>query len=258
MVTFHCQRVGCRYCDDSDNCHCPDNEVTFNINGKCSGYKNGVWHYITAVVVAMGRNTMIPSMELNTEVKIGIYFLSMLYDITYQYNEHGNWAWISFHEKDENVSNALDMDTIIHNHKMNPDQYNLFAHYIETSNNDTEIIEKITGKSQKEELNRDYIYDYGFISPTGDFSIEEWGEHENLAHRIIEEKNWENEWDIHGTGVDFLIYKKHYVLIHAPNGVDINVTYNGNLTKKQKEFLYDYFMNRNMPLRANLYYNEDY
>ena len=84
------------------------------------------------------------------------------------------------------------------------------------------------------------------------------GEHENLAHRIIEEKNWENEWDIHGTGVDFLVYKKHYVLIHAPNGVDINVTYNGNLTKKQKEFLYDYFMNRNMPLRANLYYNEDY
>lgn len=228
MVTFHCQRVGCRYCDDSDNCHCPDNEVTFNINGKCSGYKNGVWHYITAVVVAMGRNTMIPSMELNTEVKIGIYFLSMLYDITCQYNEYGNWAWISFHEKDENVSNALD--------------------------NDTEIIEKITGKAQKEELNRDYIYDYGFISPTGDFSIEEWGKHENLAHRIIKEKNWENEWDIHETGVDFLIYKKHYVLIHAPNGVDIEVTYNGTrLTKKQREFLYDYFINRGMGLRASLY-----
>ena len=178
----------------------------------------------------------------------------MLYNITYQYNEHGNWAWISFHEKDENVSNALDMDTIIHNHKMNPDQYNLFAHYIETSNNDTEIIEKITGKAQKEELNRDYIYDYGFISPTGDFSIEEWGEHENLAHRIIKEKNWENEWDIHETGVDFLIYKKHYVLIHAPNGVDIEVTYNGTrLAKKQREFLYDYFMNRGMGLRASLY-----
>ncbi|MBQ7277482.1 MAG: hypothetical protein IJS58_09600 [Bacilli bacterium] len=260
MVTFHCQRIGCRYCDDSDNCNCPDNEITININKECSGYKKGVWHYICAVKMAMGNNnTMLPAFDLNTEIKIGVYFIVMLYNITYAYTEYGNWGWISFYDKDEKESKALSIENIFKNYKLNIDQFNLFTHYLENSNNDNEVIEKITGKVQPEEVNDDYIFDYGFINPMGDFSQEDWGEHENLAYRIIQEKNWEDEWVKEGgTCVDFLVFNKHYVLIHAPNIVDINVTYNGKMTKKQREFLYDYFMNRNMPLRANLYYNEDY
>lgn len=257
MRIFHCQRVGCRFCRHANDCTCPDNEVTIDVNGKCSGYKNGVWHYICEVKSIMGKNNMIPSLELTTQAKIGIYFITMLYDISYAYMEHGNWGWISFYKKD-NKQDALTLERIFNECDFNVDNFNLFAYYIENSANDSEIIEKITGKVQAEEVNNEeYEYDYGFISPTDEFFSEDWGEHENLAYHIIKDHNWEDEWiEYCGTGVDFLIYKKHYILIHAPNGIDISVTKDVKITKKQKEFLYDYFMNRGMGLRASLYFED--
>ena len=50
---------------------------------------------------------------------------------------------------------------------------------------------------------------------------------------------------------DFLIYEKGYALIHNPSLIgNYKVTYTKDLTKKQKDFLYGYFIDMGDKLKA--------
>lgn len=92
---------------------------------------------------------------------------------------------------------------------------------------------------------------YGWLSPSGDFKISPWGTHEESAYDIIYAKGWEkeyNSWDVKGDRVrlarDFLVYVKGYVLLDNPVPLvgRPKATYNSDLTKKQRDFLYGYFL----------------
>ena len=52
---------------------------------------------------------------------------------------------------------------------------------------------------------------------------------------------------------DFLVYEKGYCLIHDPAGTGYIVTYKKPFTKKQREFLYDYFIAAGDKTRAREY-----
>ena len=53
---------------------------------------------------------------------------------------------------------------------------------------------------------------------------------------------------------DFLIYEKGYVLIHNPSLIgNYKVTYAKDLTKKQKDFLYGYFVDMGDIFKAEIY-----
>ena len=107
--------------------------------------------------------------------------------------------------------------------------------------------------------------EFGWLSPTGDFMEATWGTHDEAAKEIITVNSWEDEhfaWHIKktinkfGSYRDFLTEVKGYALVHDPS---INsgyiVTHEKPLTKKQKEFLYGYFMDMGNVWQAEEYLN---
>lgn len=85
------------------------------------------------------------------------------------------------------------------------------------------------------------------------------------AEKICEENGWDQEfWEWFDEEIsavcitsrlmrDFLVYKKGYCLIHDPVGNGYIVTHKKSLTKKQREFLYDYFVAAGDKTRAKEY-----
>lgn len=106
---------------------------------------------------------------------------------------------------------------------------------------------------------------YGWLSPIGEFIPSPWNKHEEYAEKICEENRWDQEfweWFDEEHSVvcitsrlmrDFLVHKKGYCLIHDPTGVGYIVTHQKPLTKKQREFLYDYFVAAGDKIRAREY-----
>ena len=100
--------------------------------------------------------------------------------------------------------------------------------------------------------------DYGWLEPNGTFHPVEFGEHESWAKDHVaefyrdehEEKRKEaRKYILYG---DFLT-DRGWVLLHNPSqGIAIPTTSPGKrYTKAQKEFLYQYFIDRNCEKEAN-------
>ena len=109
----------------------------------------------------------------------------------------------------------------------------------------------------------DATEDYGWLAPNGTFYAVEWGEHQEWAQSYIE-KNFpdtrENDTiDIQiksHTGLigarDYLV-ERGWVFLHNPSQGIAFSTKNPvkGYTKAQKEFLYDYYMERGKETEAN-------
>jgi hypothetical protein len=93
--------------------------------------------------------------------------------------------------------------------------------------------------------------DFGWLRPDGKFFEVEWGKHESWAIEYVE-KHYPNR-NICYAG-DFL--KEHnWLLFHNPSGgnyVNIFTDDIQSATKRQKEFLYDYFLERGRNIEANM------
>ncbi len=107
---------------------------------------------------------------------------------------------------------------------------------------------------------RDADDDYGWLEPSGVFHPVKWGEHEEWACKQVKLKGWFKEWTIHGNGSiysfgDFLVYRKGWVLLHNPaQGLARPTTSDTRpMTKAQREFLFDYYTNRDHPELAKKY-----
>jgi hypothetical protein len=97
---------------------------------------------------------------------------------------------------------------------------------------------------------RNLLDDYGWLRPDGKFFPVEWGKHELWATKYID-KYYPNV-KIYYSG-DFLV-QRGWILLHSPARMRPNVSVDDiqSATKRQKEFLYDYFLERNMNREANL------
>lgn len=114
--------------------------------------------------------------------------------------------------------------------------------------------------------------DYGWLAPDGDFHEVEWGKHQEWAEKYIRENMTEEEWltaGVHMPGQqvktssfntfgDYLV-EKGWVLLHNPSQGLAFPTRNPlkEYTKAQKEFLYDYYMERGKETEANAIWKED-
>ena len=100
--------------------------------------------------------------------------------------------------------------------------------------------------------------DYGWLAPDGTFYPVEWGEHQSWAYTWIK-NHYQNEnsddIDLLDKAGDVLI-QKGWVLLHNPARGTATVTHNDakNMTKAQKEYLFDYFTQRNRPDLALKYF----
>lgn len=100
--------------------------------------------------------------------------------------------------------------------------------------------------------------DYGWLSPTGEFTPVDFGNHEQFAlkylrkHVALEDtpaimKKYRSSM------TDWLIYERNFVLLHNPSMGPAILTRNETrpLTKAQKDFLFDYFTTRGRDADAN-------
>lgn len=114
--------------------------------------------------------------------------------------------------------------------------------------------------------------DYGWLEPNGTFHEVEWGNHQEWANDYLDAHLSEEERDAamveinlsglrSGTGLigaaDYLV-RRGWVLLHNPSqGIAIPTRdETKRYTKKQQDFLYDYYMERGKEKEANALYEE--
>jgi hypothetical protein len=111
--------------------------------------------------------------------------------------------------------------------------------------------------AQKIEPKQDItISDLGWLRPDGKFFEVEWGKHESWAIEYVE-KYYPGK-NICYAG-DFL-KENGWLLLHSPGGgnyVNIFTDDIQSAAKRQKEFLYDYFLERGRNSEANMIWQED-
>ena len=98
--------------------------------------------------------------------------------------------------------------------------------------------------------------DYGWLEPNGVFHEVEWGEHQYWAGKYVEENFPEQYEEILKPG-DWLV-DRGWVLLHNPSqGVAFATgSMVRDMTKAQKEFLYDYYIERDCKDEANALWDE--
>ena len=125
---------------------------------------------------------------------------------------------------------------------------------------------------QQRENQKEHTYEpYGWIEPDGTYHPVDWGEHAKWAQEYLEENYPYKEyhamyWKEQADGTrknyvngDMLVYCLGWVLLDSPVQAQARPTFDRikGLTKAQKEFLYDYYMDYNRPEDANKLYKED-
>lgn len=113
--------------------------------------------------------------------------------------------------------------------------------------------------------------DYGWLEPDGTFHEVAWAEHQKFAEKFIREHMTEEDWiaaGIHQMGKfmsdrlhtfgDYLI-ERGWVLLHNPSqGIAFPTKKpEKRYTKAQKEFLYNYYMERGREKEANEIWTEE-
>lgn len=169
------------------------------------------------------------------------------YNVRLHESGWGTWCWLGIHDLQ---GNNLSFDEI--HEKLG----------INTNEEKT-----ISAPSEEEEKMQKYD-NFGYVAPDGTFFSSDFGTHEAKAWAIIKAggfKNSFNDWkrtsvDASGLARDFLINEKGYCLIHNPlmdGGYIVSQSPSKNLTKEQRETLYDYFTENGDSYLANAMFSQE-
>lgn len=111
--------------------------------------------------------------------------------------------------------------------------------------------------------------DYGWLEPDGTFHEVKWGVHQEWAQNYMDEKfpeeamnrdiNLQTKCNVGLIGAGDWLVERGWVLLHNPSQGIAFPTKNPmkRYTKAQKEFLYDYYMERGKEKEANAIYGDD-
>lgn len=246
MRKLICKDFTCKHNGSNDVCTKKTVEIDF---AKCQSYEKGFHYYLQLVYGKLRNTNMIPNNELDYELKLGLYYVMEIFDLGFSQHEHGDWRWVMLIDENDH---GIDTDKIL-KRKINTDK--LMKHFNDFNNG------ILPDAATKKEEPKKTSQPFGWLSPTGEFTEGDWGYHEEVAWNIIQKKKFEDEFDEHHSlthsARDFLSEVKGYVLIHNPSfdGGYI-VSHIKPLTKKQKEFLYGYFMDLGDRWKAEQYLND--
>lgn len=123
---------------------------------------------------------------------------------------------------------------------------------------------------EQSKLEKDGECLYGWLEPNGTWHPVEWGEHSKWAQDWLDEhKPFEDNASIywytdrdgdrhHIYGIDVLIQSLNWILLENPHHglAQMKRNESKNMTKEQKEFLFDYFMKQNRKEEAKALYEE--
>lgn len=242
---------------------CTKKSIEFDYNG-CKSFEKNIAYYVHLVWDELKNTNMIFPFKLTSDLQIGLYYVMEFYGLKFKNNTWANDNFITLHKDGVKDGGALGYKDIIsididmekleyHMEKFNQ---GILPPYDEDKKNFKET------KSIKSKVE---YQPYGWLSPMGDFIESDFGTHEESAYEIAEKNHWEDEYlewkkklgdKIYSLYRDFICEVKGYALIHDPTNVGYIVTHRKELTKKQKEFLYSYFIDVGDYLRAEQYFND--
>lgn len=225
-----------------------DTCVIITSSGKCGSFEKGFVYYFHIVWDALGNKNYIDAVEpqRNPDLKIGLYYVMRCYGLGFSEMEWGTCRMLLLKEGEE--GEALNYEKIVAR-ELNMEE---FKKCLEDFQNGImpNIKEEREAAGQQETEEKEF----GWLSPTGEFTESPFGQHEESAEEICEKKGFGEEYwkwrkerkdgeNCLRLKRDFLSIVKGYCLIHNPSGYGGYIVTNmKNLTKKQKEFLYGYFM----------------
>lgn len=244
-----CNNVFCKY-HNSENPYCPLMNIAGN--GYCENFEKGFAHYISLVADAMGVSNLINFVSLTEDVRLGLYYVMEVYGLKFKSNEWGLNRFITLHKEGDDKALKFEEITKL---PVNVERWNELVRDFAKG--------KIPHREEvkREEPVKDY-QPYGWLSPSGKFIEGDFGDHEEIALNIIEEGKFDNEYDEWRVSKgnygklarDFLCEVKGYCLIHNPSGFGGYIVTNIKpLTKKQKDFLFNYFMEIGDTFKAEKY-----
>lgn len=254
-----CNNISCKHHMRGDAC---DTRITITTNGVCGSFEKGFAYYFHIVWDALRNKNFIDAIEMqkNPDLRIGLYYVMECYGLGFSEMEWGTCRMLML--KDGEKGAALKYEQIIER-EINMEKFTKCLHdfdngIIPNQKREQEVNERSSETEEKPDK------DFGWVSPSGEFIESPWGEHEESAGNIVDIKGFEKEyrqWRKDGELYlmrDFLIKEKGYCLIHNPSGDGgYIVTHIKPLTKKQREFLYGYFIDKGDRFKAELYLEED-
>lgn len=107
--------------------------------------------------------------------------------------------------------------------------------------------------------------DYGWLTPEGKYLPTPFAEHNERALEIIEQNSWGADFELKKqTGrfsdyeaVDYLCKYRNYVLFHGSSQEVPRLTKSSlRTTKAQREFIFEFYLERNLAQLAYAYFNE--
>lgn len=256
-----CNNVSCKY---NSSHKCDKKRIEINEEGRCANYEKGFIYYFYYFKLVLAHTNMIPICSLSDDMRICIYYLMKCLPIVFSC-DYIRGMLVLRNKETKAILNADDICDMIGSDSID---INALETCIEDfERNGLPKIEEQENKEQEEvdEKEKYTTKEYGWLSPTGIFTPSPWGSHEESARDIIKLHQWIpefEEWrkqnkDGLSLAVDFLQFVKWYALIHDPSNLGYTVTNTKMLTKHQREFLYGYFKDMGMTLRAESYVEEE-
>ncbi|MBS6194232.1 MAG: hypothetical protein KH828_01445 [Clostridiales bacterium] len=239
-----CNNTSCKHNGNGGMC---DTSIEITPSGKCGSFEKGFVYYFHIVWDALENKNFIDAVELqrNPDLRIGLYYVMRCYGLGFSEMEWGTCRMIMLKEGEK--GEALKYEQIVAR-GLNSEEFDKCFRDFQNG-----IIPN--QKEEQEETGQQDIEpkEFGWLSPTGEFTESPFGTHEESAERICEKKGFTEEYwqwveetgnnEIEHLMRDFLSSEKGYCLIHNPSGYGGYIVTNmKNLTRKQKEFLYGYFM----------------
>lgn len=241
----YCKNISCKHYQSGDVC---DTTVMLGYRGVCKSFEKGFVYYFHRVWDELRNSNYIDFVKINADedLRIGIFMVCKSYDIIFSEMEWGSCRILMFEESAE--GKALHYEDIVSREINHKEFGKLFCDF------QNGILPAITYQKAKKASQP-----FGWLSPDGRFTDGDFGEHEESAQNIIKEKGMESEykeWRTDGLKLarDFLAEVKGYCLIHNPTGSGGYIVSNAKpFTKKQKEFLYGYFIDIGDRFKAEQY-----
>jgi len=222
-----------------------------DINAIDAGTRVGFDYLLSLPLEKLERSNFITAFDLDNNMRLGLYYLMEIYNLVFITQVRASWEWIILckHNSDSPL-NAAQIKEL----ERDEEKYKRLKQEYESG---------ILPGSRENSTPKKQYQPFGWLSPRGEFTESPWGTHSTSAEKIIIQKYSEDEfleWSEENHGAlegDYLCQVKGYCLIHNPsNDGGYVVTNTKPLTKKQKEFLYDYFMELGNAARASIYIND--
>lgn len=227
---------------------CTHESIGFDKGGFCERFKKGINYYIALVWAEIEHGNIIPINHLTDELKIGLFYVMDIWGLHFSDCTRGSWRWVMLCQYPNGPGLSHE------------DIKNLDWNYEKYLQHKADLEKGILpGPKTQPEKPKKTSQPFGWLSPSGDFTVAGFADHEDVAQKLIKMRHFLSEYEAEcamnfTTGRDFLANVKGYCLIHNPsNDGGYIVSHTKPLTKKQKEFLYGYFADMGDRLRAERY-----